>query len=53
MRVRTEKPDCSGLYDQDWLQSVHRNIRETLPEKCPMPRGKIICMMTHKDAFVS
>jgi hypothetical protein len=47
-----EKPDYSGLpdYDQDWLRSVNGNVRETLPEKCPMPRGKSVCTMTYKDA---
>jgi hypothetical protein len=29
---------------------VHGNVRETLPEKCPTPRGKSDCTPTYKDA---
>jgi hypothetical protein len=49
-----KKPDYSGLldYDQDWLRSMHGNVRETLPEKCPTPRSKIVCMMAYKDTVL-
>ena len=50
-RVRMEKLDCSGLpdYDQDWLQSVYGDIRESKPENSPTPRGKSICTTMYKD----
>jgi hypothetical protein len=52
IRIRMEKPDCSGLpeCDQDWLRSVYGDVKEALPQNCPEPRGKSICTMTHKDA---
>jgi hypothetical protein len=51
MQVMMEKLDYYRLpdYDPDWLQLVCRNVRETLLEKCPTPRGKSICTMKYKD----
>jgi hypothetical protein len=51
-KVRMEKPDYSGLpdYNQDWLRSVYGDVRESLPENCPTPRGKSVCTTTYKDA---
>jgi hypothetical protein len=47
-----EKPDYSGLpdYNQDWLRSVYGDIKESLPENCPTPRGKSVCTTTYKGA---
>jgi hypothetical protein len=52
IRVRMEKPDYSGLpdYDQSWLRSVYGDMRESLPDNCPTPRGKSVCTTTYKDA---
>ena len=47
-----EKPDYSALpdYDQSWLRSVYGDAKESLPDSCPVPRGKSVCTMTYKDA---
>jgi hypothetical protein len=52
IRVRMEKPDYSALpdYDQSWLRSVCGDAKESLPDTCPMPRGKSVCTTTCKDA---
>ena len=52
IRVRMEKPDYSALpdYDQSWLRSVYGEVKESLPDKCPIPRGKSVCTTTYKDA---
>ena len=52
IRVRMEKPDYSALldYDQSWLRSVYGEVKESLPDNCPIPRGKSICTTAYKDA---
>ena len=52
IRVRTDKPDYSGLADQefDWEKSVYGNVSVILPTDAPRPLGKYVTLTHYFDA---
>ena len=52
IRFRTEEPDMSSIpaTSYDWEESVHRKVRELLPEDAPEPKGKHVVTISYHDA---
>jgi Reverse transcriptase (RNA-dependent DNA polymerase) len=52
IRVRTAKPDFTGLPEQDfdWCNTVYGKVEELTPKDLPEPLGKSVVTVTYKDA---
>jgi hypothetical protein len=52
IRIRTDKPDRSGLPDQvfDWSNSAYGEVKEIIDDNMPLPLGKPVTVGHYFDA---
>ena len=52
IRYRVGEPDLSNLPNQvhDWSRSCYGDVKESIPDDAPIPRGRYVVIMTYTDA---
>ena len=52
IRVRTDEPDYSAIPEPvyDWAHSVYGDVKEVIPDDCPIPLGNYVTLSHFVDA---